>query len=81
LQDLRCRHSSLVDSGSNRLVAANVHPDHGADDSGRDQGEQRRRHDQSALLPLPARLCTPQLRASVGIDRLEDVPRGQGVGS
>jgi hypothetical protein len=52
---------------------------HASDDSRRDQCEQHAGGDQPLLVPSLPRLGTPQLVTGIRIDRLEDVPRRQGV--
>jgi hypothetical protein len=66
----RCAH---------RLVSAYLDRQYGSDDSCCDEPEQHERRDQSLLVSSPSRLGAPQLGTGVRIDRLEDVPRGQGV--
>jgi len=61
------------------FVTADVGRDHTADDSRCDQREQRAGRDEPMLVPPLTCLCASQLVARVGIDRLKDVPRGQGV--
>jgi hypothetical protein len=56
-----------------------VRRDHGADDSCRDQREQRTDRDQPLPVAALLRFCAPKLAASIRVDRLEDIPGGQGV--
>jgi hypothetical protein len=53
--------------------------DHGADDAGRDQRQQRADCDQPPPVASPLRFHPPKLAACIRIDRLEDIPGRQGV--
>jgi hypothetical protein len=52
---------------------------HAADNTGRDQCQQRGGSDKALLVASLARRGPPCLGAVVRIDRLEDIPRRQGV--
>jgi hypothetical protein len=52
---------------------------HCPDHSCCDECEQHARGDQTLLVSSLSRLGTPELVAGIRIDRLENVPRGQGV--
>jgi hypothetical protein len=60
-------------------VTVDVCGDHTADDSSRDQRKQRSCHQEPALVPSFVCFRPAESGAGVGIDRLKDVPRGQGV--
>ena len=79
LQDLGRRDLILARRRAHRLVPAHLEGEHGSDDAGRNECKQREDGDQPLLVPSLSRLGTPQLVTRIRIDRLEDVPRGQGV--
>ena len=79
LQDLRRWGLRCSGCGAHRLVSAHVGRDHASGDAGRDQREQRGGSDEPLLVASLARLGPPYLGAGIRIDRLEDVPRRQGV--
>ena len=59
-------------------MSADVRRNDTADDSCRDQREQRARRNEPVFVASLTCLRAAQLVAGVGIDRLKDVPRGQG---
>jgi hypothetical protein len=65
--------------GADRLVSTHVGRDHTAGDTGRDECEQCAGSDEPLLVAPLARLGPPYLGAGIRIDRLEDIPRRQGV--
>jgi hypothetical protein len=79
LQTLRLRGRLRPRCCAHRLVPAHMGGNHASDHPGRDQCEQRARGDEPLLVASFARLGPPELVASIRIDRLEDVPRRQGV--
>jgi hypothetical protein len=56
-----------------------VRRDHGPDDAGRDQCQQRADRDQPPPVAPLLRFGPPKLAACIRIDRLEDIPGWQGV--
>jgi hypothetical protein len=60
-------------------MPAKVRRDHGAHDAGRDQRQQRTGRDQPLPVAPLLRFGAPELTARIRIDRLEDIPGGQGV--
>jgi hypothetical protein len=56
-----------------------VRCDHGADDAGRDQRQQRADCDQPSPVTPLLRFGPPNLAACIWIDGLEDIPGWQGV--
>ncbi|TML12831.1 MAG: hypothetical protein E6G39_11070 [Actinobacteria bacterium] len=79
LQDLGLRDLILARCRAHRLVSAHLEGKYGSDDSGCNECQQHEDGDQPLLVPSLSRLGTPQLVTRIRIDRLEDVPRGQGV--
>jgi len=57
-------------------VSVDMSRDHAADDSRRDQRDERARRDEPLLVPAALRLEPAQLRARVRVNGLQDRPGG-----